>query len=78
MLNSKSVLLSGASHDNVKEKLSVTGELCWLYMSMCDPLSLESKLILLKILSCVSQKARFIAELRGQLTPETVLIYAKI
>lgn len=32
-----------------------------------DSLTLESKLILMKILSCVSQKAKLIAKLRGQL-----------
>lgn len=39
---------------------------------MCDLLSLESKPILLKMLSCISQRARLIAELSAQLTPKAV------
>lgn len=40
------VLLSGASHSHVLEKLSITEK---LQLDVCDPLWLESELLLLKI-----------------------------
>lgn len=41
-------------------------------------LTVEIKLILLKILSCASQRARIMAQLGAQLLPETVLLYTKV